>query len=88
MAIRIVINEREVTNPWVRLLIALSTLLVAGIFGAFVIFVVLPLIGIAVTLTLGLLGVFLLALVIAIPLLIGGALLGALLSILSSPFIR
>ena len=88
MAIRIVINEREVTNPWVRLLIALSTLLVAGIFGAFVIFVVLPLIGIAVTLTLGLIGVFLLALVIAIPLLIGGALLGALLSILSSPFIR
>lgn len=88
MAIRIRINEREITNPWVRLLIVLATLLVAGVFASLVIFVVLPLIGIAVTFTVGLVGVLILALLIAVPLIVGGALLGALLSILFSPFSR
>ena len=81
MATHIVINGREVTNPVAKAAIGMVAVLFAGLVAAAVIFIVLPLVGIAVTLSVGLIGVVLVALGVGIPVLIlGGAILGALLT--------
>jgi uncharacterized RDD family membrane protein YckC len=78
---RIVINGKEVTNPVVRALFGMFALLVVGVIAALAIFLILPLVGIVVTVSVGLVGVLLVALGVGIPLMIlGGTLIGALLT--------
>lgn len=48
MTFRIVINEREVTNPLVKFSLLLGAMLVAGLVIAAVVFILLPLVGITV----------------------------------------
>jgi len=81
MAAHIVINGREVTNPLAKAAIGTGVVLFSGLIAAAVIFIVLPLAGIVVTLSIGLVGVVLVALGVGIPiLLLGGTILGALLT--------
>ncbi len=70
MPMRVVINGREVTNPAARAVIGMWAILIAGFVGAALMFVVLPLVGIAVTLSVGLAGVALIALGLGLPVLI------------------
>jgi len=53
MTTRIIINGKEITNPFTRFLLILSTILMTALVSAGVIFVLLPIIGIAVTLSVG-----------------------------------
>lgn len=48
MALRIVINDREVTNPLVKFALIFGAILVAGMVIAAVVFILLPLVGITV----------------------------------------
>lgn len=48
MVMRIVINDREVTNPLAKFFIVFSAMVMAGLITAAVAFVVLPLVGITV----------------------------------------
>ena len=48
MTVRIVINEREITNPLVKFSLMLGAMLVAGLVIAAVVFILLPLAGITV----------------------------------------
>lgn len=48
MALRIVINEREITNPLVKFSLILGAMLVTGLVIAAVVFILLPLVGITV----------------------------------------
>ncbi|MCD5416541.1 hypothetical protein LR032_05565 [Candidatus Bipolaricaulota bacterium] len=78
---RIVIKGKEITNPFAKAVILIFAILVVGGIAALIIFLVLPLIGIIVSLSLGLVAVFLIGLGIGIPLiLIGGALVGAIIA--------
>lgn len=61
MATRIVINDKEITNPYIKALLILGAILVAALVAVIVIFVLLPIIGIAVTLSMGLIAVFIIA---------------------------
>ena len=80
MPSHIEISGKEVTNPLGKAAIGALAILIVGLIATAVIFLVLPLVGIAVTLTVGLMGVILVALGIGVPVLIlGGSLLGALL---------
>ena len=81
MAIHIVINGTEVRNPAAKALIGMWAVVCAGLVAAVAIFLVLPLVGIVVTLSVGLVGVVLIALGVGIPVLIlGGTILGVLLA--------
>jgi len=51
MATRIIIKDREVTNPVVKGLLIFGAIIMAALVMAIVIFVLLPIIGVAVTLT-------------------------------------
>jgi len=51
MATRIIINEKEMTNPYVKGLLIFGAIIVAALVTAIVIFVLSPIIGVAVTLT-------------------------------------
>jgi len=53
MTIRIVINGNEITNPFAKTFLILGAVLVSAIITALVIFVLFPIIGIAVTLSFG-----------------------------------
>ena len=46
VALRIVINEREITNPLVKFSLVLGAMLVTGLVIAAVVFILLPLVGI------------------------------------------
>ena len=81
MATRIVINGKEVDNPVVKAALGMLAVIFFGVFTAVVVFLILPLLGIAVTLAVGLLAVLLVVLGIGIPMFIlGGAALGAILT--------
>jgi len=81
MATRIVINGQEVDNPMAQAALGVLAVLFFGVFAAVVVVLVLPLLGIAVTLAVGLFAVLLAALGIGIPMFIlGGAVLGAMLT--------
>ena len=66
MAIRIVINDQEVTSPFVKFLLVLGGIIIAAIVTAIVIFILFPIIGIAVTLSVGFIGVFIVATMISV----------------------
>lgn len=61
MTARIVINDREINNPFARLAIIFASMLVAGLVMAGVVFVILPLVGITVALSIS----FVFAIVVA-----------------------
>jgi len=61
MATRIIINDKEVTNPYIKGLLILGAILVVAVVAAVVIFVLLPIIGIAVTVSVGFIAVLLVA---------------------------
>jgi hypothetical protein len=85
MSAHIIINGKEVTHPAARMLIKMGAVLLAGLVAAAVVFMVLPLVGIAVTLSVGLVGVVLIGLGIGLPLIIlGSTVLGALLTPLAA----
>lgn len=80
MAKNIDINGKAVTHPVARTAIGMAAVLGVGVVAAMVIFLVLPLVGIVVTLSVGLVGVVLFALGVGIPVLIlGSAILGVVL---------
>lgn len=78
---RVVIKGKEITNPFAKAVILIFAVLVVGGIAAFILFLVLPLVGIIVSLSLGLVAVFLIGLGVGIPLiLIGCALVGAIIT--------
>ena len=66
MNTRIIINGKEVTNPVARALLILSAIIVAAVVAALVIFVLFPLIGIAVTLSIGVIAIFIVAMIMSV----------------------
>lgn len=66
MNTHIIINGREVTNPVARFLLILGTVVVASLVIAVVLLVLLPLIGVAVTLSLGFILIFVIAIMAAV----------------------
>lgn len=58
MNTRIIINGKEVSNPFARLLLILGAIIFAALVAAVVIFILLPVIGIAVTLSFGVIIIF------------------------------
>ena len=65
MATRIIINGKEVTNPFTRVLLILSAILITALVTACVIFILLPIIGIAVTLSLSFILIFVVAAIVS-----------------------
>ena len=61
MNTRIFINGQEVTNPIVKALLILGAIIVAALVIAIVIFILLPIIGVAVTLSAGFIVIFIVA---------------------------
>ena len=61
MATRIIINDKEVTNPVTKAFLIIGAIIVAAFVTAFVIFVLLPIIGVAVTLSVGFIIIFIVA---------------------------
>jgi len=85
MVTRIVIDGKEVDSPVVKVALGMLAVLFFGAFAAVVVFLILPLLGIAVTLAVGLVVILLVALGIGIPMFIlGGAVLGAILTPLAA----
>ena len=66
MKTRIIINGSEVTNPFTKSLMMLSGIIIAAVVAALVIFVLFPLIGIAVTLSVGVIAVFVVAIMMSV----------------------
>ena len=61
MNTQIIINGKQVTNPFTRLMVIVGAIIIAALAAAFVIFILLPLIGIAVTLSVGFIVILVLA---------------------------
>jgi len=66
MATRLIINGKEVTNPFVKALLIHGSIIVAALVTAVVIFVLLPIIGVAVTLSIGFILIFLVATMVSV----------------------
>ncbi len=81
---KIHIDTKDIKNPFLRSLIAIFAILLAGGIVALVLFIVLPLVGVAVTFSIGLVGIVLIVLGIGLPVLIlAGTIFGAIMT----PFI-
>ncbi len=61
MNTRIIINGNEVNNPLTKILLILGTIIIATLVTAVVIFILLPIIGVAVTLSIGFIVIFFIA---------------------------
>lgn len=83
MSGRVVINGKEVRNPFARVLVGTLGLVFAGLVVAGVLFFVLPIVGVIVTFSVGLVGVLLVCLGVALPILILG---GMLFGVVAMPF--
>lgn len=66
MTTRIIINGKEVTNPFAKALLILGAIVVAALVTAVVIFVLLPIIGVAVTLSVGFVVIFIVATLVSV----------------------
>lgn len=66
MTIRIVINGNEVINPFAKAFLIFGSIVVAAITTALVIFVLFPIIGIAVTLSAGFIIICIVAIIVGI----------------------
>lgn len=64
--IKIVINGREITNPVTKFLILTGFAFILALIGAIVVFVLLPLLGIAIALSAGLFGILFAAIVVGV----------------------
>ena len=53
MKTQIIINGKQISNPFIRFLLILGAIITAALVTAVVIFILLPLIGVAVTLSVG-----------------------------------
>ena len=83
MGPKIVINNKEVTNPVTKILISLSAFSFSILFAIVVVFLILPFVGVVVTATVGVVITVLVSLVIGVPLLM---LVGAIIGIFLKPF--
>lgn len=70
MNTRIIINGKEVSNPYTRILLIPGAIIIAALVTAIVIFVLLPIIGIAVTLSVGFIVIFIVAIMASVAVLI------------------
>lgn len=61
MNTQIIINGTQMTNPFARFIVILTAIIIAALAAAFVIFILLPLIGVAVTLSVGFIVILVLA---------------------------
>ena len=66
MATKILINGREVTNPFLKAFLVLGAIITVAIVAAVVIFILLPIIGVAVTLSAGFVLIFIAAIFVGI----------------------
>ncbi len=66
MAIRIVVNGSEISNPFIKGFIIFSAIAVSAVITAVVIFVLFPIIGIAVTLSLGFVAICIIATIVGV----------------------
>ena len=66
MATKILINGKEVTNPFLKAFLVLGAIITVAIVAAVVIFILLPIIGVAVTLSAGFVLIFIVAIVVGI----------------------
>jgi hypothetical protein len=66
MNTRIIINGKEVTNPFARFLLVLGAIIIAALVTVGVIFILLPLIGVAVTLSVGFVLIFVVATIVSV----------------------
>jgi len=66
MTIQIVINGKEVTNPFTKAFLVFGAIIIAALGTALVIFVLLPIIGIAVTLSAGFIVICIVATIVCI----------------------
>ncbi len=66
MTTRIIINGKEVTNPFARVLLISGAIIVAALVTALVVFVLFPVIGIAVTLSVGIIAIFIVAIMMSV----------------------
>jgi len=66
MATRILINGKEVTNPFLKTIFILGAILTTALVTSIVIFILLPIIGVAVTLSVGFVIIFIAASVISV----------------------
>jgi len=81
MSARIIVNGKEITNPFAKAVIGIFAVLLAGGITALILFLVLPLVGIIVSLSVGLVAVVLIGLGIGLPLVLaGGVLVGAIMT--------
>lgn len=73
MTTYIVINGKEVTNPIAKAAVALGAILSAAIVTSIVVFVLLPIIGVVVTLSVGFIAIVIIAISVGVSALIFGA---------------
>lgn len=83
MGPKIVINDKEVTNPLFKVLISIGAILFSILVAGLTVFLVLPLVGVVVSTTIGVVIVVLVALAIGIPILI---LVGWIIGVFLKPF--
>jgi hypothetical protein len=70
MNTRIIINDKEVCNPFTRILLIPGAIIIAALVTAIVIFILLPIIGVAVTLSVGFIVIFIVAIMASVTVLI------------------
>jgi hypothetical protein len=73
MTTHIIINGKEVTHPLAKAALAFAVILIASLVTAIFVFVLLPIIGIVVTLSVGFVAIFIVATIAAITILAFGA---------------
>ena len=66
MNTQIIINGKQVSNPFIRSLLILAAIITAALVTAVVIFILLPLIGVAVTLSVGFIAIFVVATMVSV----------------------
>lgn len=69
MATQILINGKEVTNPFAKTFLVFGVILTVAFVMAIVLFVLLPIIGVAVTLSAGVVAIFIVATIVAVAML-------------------
>jgi ABC-type transport system involved in cytochrome c biogenesis permease component len=83
MGPKIVINDKEVKNPIFRVLISIGAILFSVLVAGLTVFLVLPLVGVVFSTTIGIVIIVLVALVIGLPILI---LVGWIIGLFLKPF--
>ena len=66
MATRILINGKEVTNPVIKTILILGAIVLTALVSSIITFILLPIIGVAVTLSVGFVIIFIIASVISV----------------------